>query len=143
MTSGQQQNIDKLVMKIKSTGQRVDDKEGISLFFRSPCFLCLFSPKSDSHPSTGEFVIQDAGSTEKFVAGLHLMREATHFAVEEELRTKLKEFVEQAYQVTSCYKLLYHLLKCLQDITSQKVRSTGKHYQVSSKLFPIFRPASD
>jgi hypothetical protein len=50
LTSGQQQNIDKLVMKIKSTGQKIDDKDGL-------------------------LVIQDAGSTEKFVAGLHLMRE--------------------------------------------------------------------
>lgn len=40
-------------MKIKSTGHKVEDKDEVN-------------------------VIQDAGSTEKFVAGLHLMREV-HF----------------------------------------------------------------
>jgi hypothetical protein len=50
LTSGQQQNVDKLVMKIKSTGIKVESKEDLS-------------------------VIQEAGKTEQFIAGLHLMRE--------------------------------------------------------------------
>lgn len=54
LTSGQQQNIDKLVMKIKSTGHKVESHDDLN-------------------------VILDAGSTEKFVAGLHLMREVSFF----------------------------------------------------------------
>lgn len=106
LTSGQQQGIDKLVLKIKSTGHKVEDKDH-------------------------QLAIQDAGSTEKFVAQLHLLREAAHQAAEDEMRARLHAFTTQASDVLAEKKreLVTQILKSLQESFQSMDRETLRRLQ--------------
>ncbi|GAM24434.1 hypothetical protein SAMD00019534_076090 [Acytostelium subglobosum LB1] len=76
LASGQQQNIEKLLNKIKSVGRKATDPDHM-------------------------VVIKDAENTEKVIGGLHLVKEAVHASLEVELNQKLKEFVNVALDVVN------------------------------------------
>ncbi|KYQ93272.1 leucine-rich repeat-containing protein (LRR) [Tieghemostelium lacteum] len=68
LASGPQQNIEKLLNKIKSVGRKATDPDHIT-------------------------VIKDGEQTEKVIGSIHLIKEGVHATLEMELNQKLKDFV--------------------------------------------------
>eukprot|EP01132_Coremiostelium_polycephalum_P009748 gene9748-11973_t len=108
LASGQQQNIEKLINKIKSTGKKATDSNHIA-------------------------VIKDAENTEKVIGGLHLAKEAVHASLEVELNQKLKEFIKDIDAIINAKKgqMTQQILETMQgtfkslDPQSYKFVATG------------------
>eukprot|EP01133_Synstelium_polycarpum_P015678 gene15678-18632_t len=108
LASGQQQNIEKMLNKIKSIGRKATDPDHLVM-------------------------IRDAENTEKVIGGLHLVKESVHANLEVELNQKLKEFVNVALDVINQKKteMLQQIIEQMQgtfksmDPQSYKRLATG------------------
>ncbi|GAM21013.1 hypothetical protein SAMD00019534_041880 [Acytostelium subglobosum LB1] len=111
LASGQQQNIEKLLNKIKSVGKKSTDPHHL-------------------------VVIKDAENTEKVVGGLHLVKESVHASLELELNKKLKEFVDVVADVINQKReeMLQQIVQTMQgtfksfDQQTYKRLATGIQY---------------
>ncbi|EGC33420.1 hypothetical protein DICPUDRAFT_98559 [Dictyostelium purpureum] len=103
LASGQQQQIEKLMNRIKSIGRKVTDPENL-------------------------LIIKDAENTEKVIGGIHLIKEAIHASLEMELNQKLKQFVSVVNDAIDSKKkeMTQQILESMQNTFKSMDQATMK-----------------